>query len=443
LTIYSRLSDKRLVDILVWKRITLINANIKKLKYVNLRMDIMNEEFNSKPTILLISPHSKVRLKEAVSYGFERRISYLGRILNKRYNMIIIEPEEKKTNKDCKTKFTFQSLSSIKIRNLRLGSLLLDINPFFLLKLIRILKKYRPSAVIISFPFGITLTSIIIKKILKLNSIVIYNSHNVETEYSKIIAKDKDLPPIIKFFYCKFIYVIEKLAIACSDYIISVSKENKSFFCKKYSLNDEKILVINLGAKIPEEIIKSDIKLRINENEVLAVFHGTYTATHNRIAMDTIQSYLSRKLRRYTDLKFILAGKGVPEFKEENIISVGFVENLYGFLSLCDIAIVPMEEGEGTKLKLFDYMAVGLPIITTKKGAEGMGLIDGENAFIIDHVDDDFVSAIENLVKNPELRKEFGIRTRKLIEEEFHPEVIKDKIYKFLDNIILEISKDI
>lgn len=397
----------------------------------------MKKEINNRPLVLLISPHSKVRLSESVSYGFERRISFLGRIISERYNTIIIEPDDGfPDKKENVRKVSFKSFSSIKVRNLRLGSLFLDINPFYIFKLISILKKSKPSVVIISFPFGIPISAIVIKKILKLNSILIYNSHNVETEYSKIIAKDENLPWIAKFFYCKYISIIERFAVMLSDRIIAVSEENKNIFYNNYFCNIEKFIVINLGADIPKDVPKSNNQFKKNKNEIFAVFHGTYKATHNRNAIDIIHSYLAERLKEYKRLKFIVAGNGVPKIEKDNIISFGFVENLYDLLSSCDIAIVPLEEGEGTKLKLFDYMAAGLPIITTKKGAEGMGLIDGENAFITNHVNDDFVKAIENLVNDPIMREDFGHRAKNLIEKEFHPEVVKKKMYKFLDDII-------
>ncbi len=401
----------------------------------------MKKEINNRPLVLLISPHSKVKLSGPVSYGIERRISYLGRIASERYNTIIIEPNDGFPNqKEREQKITFNSFSSIKVKNLRLGSLFIDINPFYILKLVNILKKYTPPVVIISSPFGIPISYIVIKKIFKLNSILIYYSHNVETEYSKIATKDENLPWFAKLFYSKYISIIERSAVKISDYTIAVSEENKNCFCNQYSCNKEKIVVINLGANIPKDISKSAIQHTKHKNEILAVFHGTYKATHNRNAIDIIHSYLAKKLKENKSLKFIVAGDGVPIIEEENFISVGFVESLYDFLSSCDIAIVPLEEGEGTKLKLFDYMEAGLPIITTKKGAEGMGLINGENALITDHVNEDFVKAIETLVKNPQMRKELGLNAKKLIEKEFHPTIIKEKIYKFLDKIISKLE---
>jgi glycosyltransferase involved in cell wall biosynthesis len=392
-----------------------------------------------KSTVLLISPHSKVRLSEPVSYGFERRISFLGKIISDRYNTIIIEPDEVNTAHEAKKNFfTFKSFSSIKVRNLRLGSLFLGFNPFFIGKLVTVFNNYNPDVVIVSFPFGIPMASYIVKTVLNRNAALIYNSHNVETEYAKIIGKDSNIPWIFRFFYRKYIFMVEKLAVKLSDFIIAVSEENRTYFLEKYLCKKDKIKVINSGANIPETIVKSDIIVKKDDDELMAVFHGTYKSTHNRMAIDIINTYLASKLRHYPSLKFVVAGNGVPVSEKENVISVGFVDNLYGLLSSCDIAIVPLEEGEGTKLKLFDYMAVGLPIVTTKKGAEGMMLVDGENALITDNVDEYFIKAIETLVNDPIMRKDLGDKGKKLIEEEFHPDVIKKKMYDFLDLIIVQ-----
>ncbi len=55
------------------------------------------------------------------------------------------------------------------------------------------------------------------------------------------------------------------------------------------------------------------------------------------------------------------------------------------------MAVVPLVSGEGVKLKVLDYMAVGLPIVATKKGAEGLDLVNGKHAIIVNDVNEEFV----------------------------------------------------
>lgn len=63
-------------------------------------------------------------------------------------------------------------------------------------------------------------------------------------------------------------------------------------------------------------------------------------------------------------------GHRVPE----NVRLAGFVEReaLLDFYRAADIALNPMFQGSGTNIKMLDYMAAGLPILTTSKGARGI-----------------------------------------------------------------------
>ena len=134
-----------------------------------------------------------------------------------------------------------------------------------------------------------------------------------------------------------------------------------------------------------------------------------YRTFHNNEAVDIILNHISPKVK-HRNVHFVLAGKGMPKIAKSNVISVGFVPNLKDFLSSCDIAIVPLKRGEGTKLKIFDYIILGLPVVTTKKGLEGIEfLTEGKHVFVTKDVDDEFIKALSELIENPKLLK----KTRK------------------------------
>ncbi len=60
----------------------------------------------------------------------------------------------------------------------------------------------------------------------------------------------------------------------------------------------------------------------------------------------------------------------------ENIGFTGLVSDKEKeiYLSIADIAINPMLTGSGTNLKMLDYMANGIPVVSTKVGARGLGI---------------------------------------------------------------------
>jgi glycosyltransferase involved in cell wall biosynthesis len=108
--------------------------------------------------------------------------------------------------------------------------------------------------------------------------------------------------------------------------------------------------------------------------------------------------------------------------------SFGFVEDLHQAVSVADIALVPLRSGSGTKLKLFDYMNAGLPIITTRKGIEGIRANDKEHAIIVDSTDEEMIDSIKCLVENRQERERLGLNARRLAEDEYSWDIIGDKL---------------
>ena len=49
-----------------------------------------------------------------------------------------------------------------------------------------------------------------------------------------------------------------------------------------------------------------------------------------------------------------------------------------------DAGVIPLLSGTGTRIKLLEALALGLPVVSTSKGAEGLGLRDGEQLLIAD-----------------------------------------------------------
>lgn len=388
-------------------------------------------------TVLVISPHAKIKISENPTEGVECRISMIAKFfIDKSKKIITLEPSDlqKDENTHCVIREYFYAFDFIKIKNMRLGSYFLSLNPFFYYILFKLLKQYSPSVIIISFPWGVFSTWTVAKKIFKLNTVIVHDSHNVESEYAKIIMKDKNIPKMIKFFYHITIGLIERLALKYADYTLAISYENKRMFVDKYRVNPEKIRVVPPNTCVENSSVAKQ-SLKKPRSQIYVVFHGIYRTIQNKEAIDMIIQKSAPKFIKYKNLKFIIFGKGVPKTSYENVISLGFVDNVHDILRKCDIAIVPLISGEGVKLKMLDYMVAGLPIVTTKKGAEGLDLVNGKHAIIIDGVDEEFIKAIEYLAENPKIRRRLGHNARKIAEKRHEREKIGTRIKELAKNL--------
>jgi hypothetical protein len=81
-------------------------------------------------------------------------------------------------------------------------------------------------------------------------------------------------------------------------------------------------------------------------------------------------------------------------------------------------AVVPLLTGSGTRLKILEAWAAGLPVVSTTIGAEGLPVRDGENALLADGAEA-FAGAVTRLLTCRELRRSIGSAGRLLLEKEF------------------------
>lgn len=151
--------------------------------------------------------------------------------------------------------------------------------------------------------------------------------------------------------------------VDCNDNLF-VSVPNRILAKKRYALSKEKLAIfIGGGSKPNIEAGKMILKIAPFCAETKFVFAGSLCNALNS----------KRKL--------------------ENILLLGPVsEETRKFLfSVVDIALNPMYSGSGSNIKMFDYMAMGIPIITSSFGARG---IHDTSSFHIANTPEEFISAI-------------------------------------------------
>jgi len=79
---------------------------------------------------------------------------------------------------------------------------------------------------------------------------------------------------------------------------------------------------------------------------------------------------------------------------------------------------VPLRIGGGTRLKIFEALAMAKPVVSTTIGAEGLPVTSGEHLVLADGADD-FARAVVTLLREPEQRSRLAEAGRALVEERF------------------------
>jgi glycosyltransferase involved in cell wall biosynthesis len=101
---------------------------------------------------------------------------------------------------------------------------------------------------------------------------------------------------------------------------------------------------------------------------------------------------------------------------DESVTLTGFVEDVRLPVAEATMAIAPIREGGGTRLKILEAMALGTPVVATSKGAEGLDVVDGEHLLMADDPAR-FADCVIALLRDPALRARLVASARRLVEQ--------------------------
>ncbi len=212
-----------------------------------------------------------------------------------------------------------------------------------------------------------------------ISSAVIYDSQNIEYSLKKQMLQDTAYNQQL----LKKLFDIEKLL--CLEAIITMvcAMDDAVAMEKLYEFDSSKAVLVPNGvdlhsvpyaSKEERHSIKQSLGL---EHQKSVLFMGSWH--HPNI--DAVEEIfkMAMKLPHY---HFIVIGGAGSYFLHheiptpENIGFTGLVSDKEKevYLSIADVAINPMLTGSGTNLKMLDYMANGIPVVSTKVGARGLGI---------------------------------------------------------------------
>ena len=212
---------------------------------------------------------------------------------------------------------------------------------------------------------------------------------------------------------------------------------------------DEKQVLSSLGVKnvwvipnIHEEISLSE-KVAFDQRSGL-VFIGSYNHPPNIDAVKWLcLEIMPLVWASRPDITVNLLGSNlkdeVKELASDKVIVTGYVPEVEPYFQKSRIFVAPLRFGAGMKGKIGQSLSLGLPTITTKIGAEGMGLIDHQDVLIADTAEE-FAQAVIELYDHRELWQKLADNSLETIKR-YQPATVQTNLQALLSNLGI-VAKD-
>jgi polysaccharide biosynthesis protein PslH len=115
----------------------------------------------------------------------------------------------------------------------------------------------------------------------------------------------------------------------------------------------------------------------------------------------------------------------------------GTVPDVRPYLWRSRVSILPLRIGGGTRMKVYEAMAAGLPMVSTQVGMEGLACVPGRDILVGDSPEE-FARHCMTLLENPELGRTIATSALRLVEEECS----WDAVSKQFEDVLLSVSRN-
>jgi glycosyltransferase involved in cell wall biosynthesis len=238
--------------------------------------------------------------------------------------------------------------------------------------------------------------------------------HNVEFEIRRGLAEHAT-NPLAKAYLSRDATKLrryEQQAAVDFDHCITVSDADAGTMRRLYG-------VTHVSA-IPSAVDSGYFQPAGDGTPHSCVFLGSMDMLANQDAVRFFVRDILPRIRRDVPVFFAIVGRNPPpsirRFAGDlaGVTVTGTVDDVRPHLAAAQVLVVPLRIGGGTRIKIFEAMAMGVPVVSTRLGAAGLPVTDGENILLAD-TPGDFAAAVVRVIRDHELRRRLAANGRRLV----------------------------
>ena len=122
---------------------------------------------------------------------------------------------------------------------------------------------------------------------------------------------------------------------------------------------------------------------------------------------------------------------------QPGVIVTGTIDDVRPSIGEASVYVVPLRAGSGTRIKIFEALAMGKAVVSTTVGAEGLALESGRH-FLAADTPHDFATAVIRLLRDPARRQALGDEGRALVEANYSWAMVARQFEEHCEKVIAE-----
>lgn len=284
--------------------------------------------------------------------------------------------------------------------------------------LVRQALEEAPEIVVVDFPHAHVLMPA------RINIASVMFTHNVEAEIFERHAKRTT--GIWRFVWAdqrRKMARLEQNSLARYDSVVAVSDRDRDVLAKRYGL--PVVEAIDTGVDLDFFAMNPPDADPGSDGGTL-VFTATMSWAANVEGIHfLLDEVFPRLLQVRPNIRAVIIGRNPPPSLSEKVKDrglkvtlTGFVDDIRPYVAQANIYVIPLFVGSGTRIKAFEAMAMGRPVVSTTLGIEGLDVTDGESFLRADDADA-FAQSILMLLDNASMRARIARTARRLMEDRF------------------------
>ncbi len=171
------------------------------------------------------------------------------------------------------------------------------------------------------------------------------------------------------------------------------------------------------------------------------VFVGSYNYGPNARAAETlVETIFPQVLARQPEARLLLVGKPPTQRmidaakRDPRVVVTGRVEDVRPYLRVANVSAVALTEGGGTRLKILEAFAAGIPVVSTSKGAEGIAAGHGREILLAE-TSENMAQAILDVIAHPERYQRQTAAALALVRDAYSLEELQRRLGDALPNL--------